>query len=245
MEAIERVVSPDMNKKLLVPYTIVEVKRAVFQMHPSKAPGPNGMSSLFFQKFWHIVGKDVVHAVLSILSSGHMLRKVNFTRITLIPKLKNPTKISGYRPIRLCNALYKIVSKCVANRLKTILTLVISDAQSTFVPGRLITDIDNIIVAYEVLNHHKGRRSGRKCSMAIKLDMSKAYDRVEWGFLEWIMQKMGFEARWINLVMECIKTPSYVVLINGEPQGYNSSSRGIRQGAPCPLTFFFLVQRAS
>ena len=150
MKAVEGVVSVDMNKNLLMPYTAVEVKQAIFQMHPSKAPGLDGMSCLFFQKFWHIVVRDVVHVVLSVLNSGHMLRKVSLTHIALIPKLKNPTKMSNYRPISLCNVLYKIVSKCVANRLKTILTLVISDAQSAFVPGRLITD--NIIVAYEVLS---------------------------------------------------------------------------------------------
>jgi hypothetical protein len=207
-------------------------------MHPSKAPGPDGMSCLFFQKFWHIVGGDVTQAVLSVLSSGHMLKKVNFTHLTLIPKIKNPTKMADYRPISLCNVLYKIVSKCVANRLKTILSAVISDAQSAFVPGRLITD--NIIVAYEVLNCLKARRSGKKGSMAIKLDMSKAYDRVEWGFLFQIMQKLGFDARWTNLVMECIKTPSYAVLINGELQGYIAPTRGIRQGDPLSPYLFLL-----
>ena len=238
MEAVEGVVSPEMNRQLLKPYTAVEVKHATFQMHSSKAPGPDGMSCLFFQKFWHIVGGDVTQAVLSVISSGHMLKKVNFTHLTLIPKIKNPTKMADYRPISLCNVLYKIVSKCVANRLKTILSAVISDAQSAFVPGRLITD--NIIVAYEVLNCLKARRSGKKGSMAIKLDMSKAYDRVEWGFLFQIMQKLGFDARWTNLVMECIKTPSYAVLINGEPQGYIAPTRGIRQGDPLSPYLFLL-----
>ena len=184
------------------------------------------------------MGNDIIQVMLSVLCSGHMLRKVNFTHIVLIPKVKNPTKMSDYRPISLCNVLYKMVSKCVANRLKSILTMVVSDSQSAFVPGRLI--IDNIIMAYEVLHCLKEKRSGRKGSMAIKLDMSKAYDRVEWGFLEQIMKKLGFDVRWINLMMECISTPSYAVLINGEPQGFISSSRGIRQGDPLSPYIFLL-----
>ena len=191
-----------MNKELLKPYLTQEVKCTVFQMHPSKAPGPDGMSCLFFQKFWHIVGIDVTQAVLSVLSLGHLLKKVNFTHLALIPKVKNPSKMSDSRFISLCNVLYRIILKCIANRLKTFLSLVISDAQSAFVPGRLITD--NIIMAYEVLNCLKTKRSGWKGLMANKLDMSKAYDWVEWRFLERIMQKLGFEDRWINLTMECI-----------------------------------------
>ena len=187
---------------MLKPYLAQEVKCAVFQMHPSKAPGPDGMSCLFFQKFWHIVGIDVTQAVLSVLSLGHLLKKVNFTHLALIPKVKNPSKMSDSRFISLCNVLYKIISKCIANKLKNFLSLVVSDAQSAFVLGRLTTD--NIIMAYEVLNCLKTKRSGWKGLMAIKLDMSKAYDRVEWRFLERIMQKLGFEDRWINLMMECI-----------------------------------------
>jgi hypothetical protein len=238
--AVEKVVTPEMNSKLLTPYNAVEVKQAVFQMHPSKAPGPDGMSSLFFQKFWHIVGSDVTQGVSSVLNSGHLLRKVNFTHIVLIPKVKNPTNMAQYRPISLCNVLYKIVSKCVANRLKAILPMVICESQSAFVPDRLVTD--NIIIAYEVLNCLKSRRSGKKGAMAIKLDMIKAYDRVEWGFLEKIMIAMGFEERWIKLVMECILTPTYAVLVNGE---VSSLSEEFAKGTLCPPTCFYYAQRAS
>ena len=88
LEAVDRVVTPAMNNTLLQQYTPDEVRRALFQMHPSKSPGPDGMSPFFFQKFWHIVGPNVTQAVLSVLNSGHMLRKMNYTHIVLIPKKK-------------------------------------------------------------------------------------------------------------------------------------------------------------
>ena len=76
---MDRSVTPGMNATLLQRYTLEEVKTALFQMHPSKSPGPNGMTLFFFQKYWHIVGYDVTVAVISIINSGHMLRKMNHT----------------------------------------------------------------------------------------------------------------------------------------------------------------------
>ena len=125
-------------------------------MHLSKAPSPDGMTAFFFQKFWHIVGADVTNAVLSCLNSGIILRNINNTHIALIPK---------------------IISKMLVNWLKLILPNLISNTQIAFVPGRLITD--NILVAYETLHSMKKKRWGKIGQVAIKLDMSKAYDRVE------------------------------------------------------------------
>ena len=150
LSAVEKVVSEETNHQLLQPYTMEEVRAALFQMHPSKAPGSDGMSSFFFQKYWHIVGNSISNAVLSVLNSGKILRKINLTYLSLIPKKKNPEKLSDYRPISLCNVLYKIISKVLANRLKSVLSVIISDSQSAFVPGRMITD--NVSVAFEVLN---------------------------------------------------------------------------------------------
>ena len=108
------------------------------------------------------------------------------------------------RPIRLCNVLYKIVSKVLANRLKLILFEIIAPNQSAFVPGRLIAD--NILLAYEVTHYMQNKRSGSQGYAALKLDMSKAYDRVEWQFLNRMMLRMGFSPRWTELIMECCST---------------------------------------
>ena len=173
------------------------------------------MSPIFFQKYWDVMGPQVTQSVIQILRTGIMPIRLNDTYICLIPKVNSPQKITEYRLISLCNVIYKIVAKVLANRLKGVLPKVINDAQSAFVPGRQITD--NVLAAFEVMHCINQRRKGKEGLMAIKLDMSKASDRVEWGFLEVMMRKMGFQDRWISLMMMCVNTVSYSVLINGEP----------------------------
>ena len=149
-------------------------KQVLFQMQPSKSPEPDGMPLFFFQKYWHIVGQDITIVVLSVFNSDHMLHKMNFTYIVLIPKNNELKNMSNYRPISLGNVISRIVSKVVANRLKHVLPMVISGAQSAFIPNGLITD--NTTVAYELLHKMRNRRKGRMGQMAVKLDISKAYD---------------------------------------------------------------------
>ena len=177
LELVDKVVTPAMNHTLLQPYTPEEVKRALFNMRPSKPPGLEGMSPFFFQKYWHIVGSDVTSVVLSMLHSSHLLHKMNYTHIVLIPKINEPKSVSNYQLISLRNAVSRIVPKVLANQLKLILPCVISNSQSAFVSNHLI--IDNTIVAFEVLHRMQNKRTGKKGQMTIKLDIRKAYDRVE------------------------------------------------------------------
>ena len=121
---------PQMNESFTQRYTSKEIQTTLFQMHPSKSPGPDGMSPFFFQKYWHIVGTDVTDIVLSVLHSGHMLKKVNHTHIVLLPKKKDLKYLANYRPISLGNVVSGILSKVIANCLKHILPNVISDSQS-------------------------------------------------------------------------------------------------------------------
>lgn len=168
------------NEELMKPVEEEEVKRALFQMNPDKAPGPAGMTPTFFQKNWKIVGKDIVNMVRMFFTNGFLNEDLNLTNIVLIPKKKSPSVISDLRPISLCNVTVKIITKVIANRFKQTLESVIAENQSAFMTGRLI--IDNVMVSYEVMHFLKRKRRGKKGHMAIKLDMSKAYDRIEWTF---------------------------------------------------------------
>ena len=114
----------------------------------------------FYQKFWHVVGDSVVTVVLDHLNSSIMLLAINHTHIVLISKVKSLKKMSYFRPISLCNVIYMIISKVLANRLKLILPNIISSTQSAFVPRRLITD--NVLVAYETLHTMHSRKKGKK-----------------------------------------------------------------------------------
>ena len=123
--------------------------------------------------------------------------------------------------------LYKIYSKVLANRLKKLLPSIIIEHQSAFTKGRLT--FDNILVAFETLHSQQNYKGSNYGYMALKLDMSKVYNQVEWYYLEGIMRKVGFRWRWINLVMGCVKTVSYSILVNGEPYEIIFPTRGIRQ----------------
>lgn len=140
-------VTAGMNDILCAPYSSEEVKTALFQMFPTKAPGPDGFPAHFYQRHWDICGEEITRAVLRIFRGEESAKSINDTILVLIPKVMNPTLLTQFRPISLCNVLYKIASKVVSNRLKQILPDIISEEQSAFVPGRLITD--NIICAYE------------------------------------------------------------------------------------------------
>ncbi|KAJ1295804.1 hypothetical protein BS78_01G250800 [Paspalum vaginatum] len=201
-----RRVTLEMNDSLLAPFSGEEVWAALESIGDLKAPGPDGMLSIFYKRFWGLMGDKVKEEVLEVLNV-----------IVLIPKTKQPERLKDLRPISLF----------LANRLKSILPDIISPSQSAFVPGRLITD--NVLLAYELTHHLLNSRRGSDGMAAIKLDMSKAYDRIEWPFLNKMMQKLGFHDVFINLIMKCVTTVSYRIKVNGEYTDSFFPQRGLRQ----------------
>ncbi|XP_052477317.1 uncharacterized protein LOC128032639 [Gossypium raimondii] len=177
LTGIDGNITPEMNADLMRKFTKEEVLLALKGMGLTKALRPDGFPALFFQQYWHIVGKEVTSFCLGCLNSGKTLGRFNATDIVLIPKIQNPKNLANFRPISLCTVIYKLVAKTIANRLQGVIGQCIDVAQSTFVPGRLISD--NILIAYELLHTFTRKRTGKKGLMAVKLDMSKAYDRVE------------------------------------------------------------------
>ena len=238
LEVIQPLVTEDMNISLTREFTRQEVEIALKDMAPLKALGPDGMPPIFFQSFWRLIGDDVSKVVLDFLNSCHIPKEFNFTYVTLIPKMKNPKKISEFRPISLCNVIYKLISKVLANCLKPLLPSIVSENQSAFQASKVITD--NILMAFETLHYMKNHQTGNTSFMALKLDMSKAYNRVEWSFVECLLKKMGFHSKWVDLMMECITTISYSILINGEPSHTIHPSRGLRQRDPLSPYIFLL-----
>lgn len=151
------------------------------------------------------MGEDVTKAILDELNNSAPMENWNKTIITLIPKVTNPLMVKEFRLISLCNICYKIIARAMTNRLRSWMPTIIDETQCAFIPGRLI----NIILGFEAIHWMRNIKNGKFGYAALKLDMSKAYDRVEWKFLEVIMNKMGFSESWVQLVMRCVSSVSY------------------------------------
>ena len=194
------------------------------------------MASLksFFVAAWPILGEEFIIAVQSFFLFGFMPTGINAAILSLIPKIEEAQTMKDYRPIACCNLLYKVISKVLACRLKTVLPEAIESNQSAFIKERLL--VENVLLASELVNgYHKTTNSNRD---AIKFDISKAFD-TEWSFITYVLKAMGLHAQFILWIRVCISIVAFSVLVNGSLEGFFTSARGIRQG--CSLLPYLYV----
>ncbi|EOY25454.1 Uncharacterized protein TCM_026877 [Theobroma cacao] len=234
---IPSIISNSENELLCAEPNLQEVKDAVFGIDPESAAGPDGFSSYFYQQCWNIIAHDLLDAVRDFFHGANIPRGVTSTTLILLPKKPSASKWSDFRPISLCTVMNKIITKLLSNRLAKILPSIITENQSGFVGGRLISD--NILLAQELIG--KLNTKSRGGNLALKLDMMKAYDRLDWSFLIKVLQHFGFNDQWIGMIQKCISNCWFSLLLNGRTEGYFKFERGLRQGDPISPQLFLIA----
>ena len=170
---------------------------------------------------------------------GTFATSLNATFLTLIPKKAEAVEVKDFRPISLVGGMYKIIAKILANRLRVVLNKPVSPSQNAFVQGRQI--LDSVLITNEILD---SRLKQGTPSVLCKLDIEKAYNHVNWEFLLYLLRRSGFSQKWCDWIGFCISTVHFSILINGCPQGFFASSRGLRQGDPLSPLLFVLIMEA-
>lgn len=218
-----------------------EVYQTIMNMGSFKAPGPDGLQPVFYQSQWETVGDTLCNLIMDIFEDHRKVGEINSTLITLIPKVDKVECMKQFRPISLCNVTYKTVTKILATRLRNLMEDLVSPCQCSFIPRR--QSGDNIIIAQEVI-HSMKKKKGVVGWMAVKIDLEKAYDRLNWEFIRDTLQDIGLPEGFINLTWECISSVRMRVLWNGEALEEFLPSRGVRQGDPLsPYLFVLCIER--
>lgn len=194
-------------------------------MQDLKALGLDGFPAIFYKQMWSTVGDEMVRAFTSFFHLGSMPKEVNSSLIVLIPKTSNPSSVNHYRPISLCDVVYKVISKLLVSKLRPLLDKIISPAQSAFIPNRWI--VENQVIVQEILHSFKTRKT-KPGLMAVKLDLQKAYDRVNWKFIQAVFLHLGFNETFTNWILACISSVSFEILVSGGKSECFKPSRGLR-----------------
>ena len=229
-------VSRNENELLIAPFSELEIKNAIFSCYAEGAPGPDGLSFLFYQKFWNLIKNDVMHLFDAFHRGDLELKRLNFALVSLIPKVGEATNMKQFRPISLLNCSFKIFSKLLTLRLSSVVQRIVAPTQSAFIKGRFI--LESVVVAHELV--HSVHQSGEP-GVILKLDYEKAYDRVSWSFLFDMLEARCFDPVWINWIRHIVVGGSLDIMVNGEESSYFKPGKGLRQRDPLSPFLFNLV----
>jgi len=236
LDAVEfKTLTGEDNLGLIVGFTKKEIRDAVWQCEGVKSPDPDGFNFNFLKKCWEVIKVEVVEAVEQFHENGIIPKGYNASFVALVPKVRDPSRLEQYKPISLVGAIYKIIAKLLAKRIKKVLPSVVDESQSAFLKDRGI--LDSVLMANEVVEDI--RRRGRS-GLCLKVDFEKAYDSVRREFLYDILQRMGFHHRGIIWIRGCLESATISILVNGSPTEEFKPSRGLRQGDPL-APFLYLV----
>ena len=189
------------------------------------SPGQDGITIGFTKDFWHELKEDILRFVTKFNQNGKLTKGINNTLIPLIPKVDSHKQLNDFRPISLVRSLYKILDNLHTNRLRLAIGSVVSEAYTAFVKDRHI--LDGIFIANEAVDEaHKAKKE----LLLFKVDFEKAYDSVDWNYLEAIVCRMPFLTLWRKWIKECVGIASTSVLVNGSPTEEFPMERGLRQG---------------
>lgn len=207
--------------------TMDEVWEAIKECDGNKAPGPDGFNMICIQKCWKIMKGDVFQFIQEFYKNSKLVKGINSSFITLIPKKANPEGLADYRPICLIGVLHKILAKILSRRLKKVLPDVINEMQTAFLAGRNI--FDGIMIANEVVDWWKKSKTK---GVILKLDFEKAYDSINWEYLFDMMVNLGLGEKWLGWMKTCVTSAWVSILVNGSPTKEFSPQKGLRQGDP-------------
>ena len=223
---------------LIHAFSADEIKEAMFSIAGSKSPGPDGFTAEFYKTHWDLIGPDIIAVIQSFFQRGFLLQAWNNTLLVMLPKVPNPTEVSQLRPISLCNTIYKCISKCLVNRMKPLLPLLVSQYQHAFVPGRSMTD--NVLLSHELLHFINRKKTAAHSYATVKIDLNKAYDRIHWTFLRKTLKAYGFPELWVHWIIQCVSSVSFKILLNGQLSKPIYPKCGLRQGDPLSPYLFIL-----